>query len=308
MKAKYYVEYIALRCLRTFLLMMTVDLASWFMGQIWQIFGPFNQRHKRALRHMNWALDDTLSLSGRRQLARMMWDNLGRTFAETLIFDRLMKKTDRFTVNEDGYLLAKAACQNGGIFVTHHYGNWEFAGHAMNTRKSSNILGVYKKMKNPLVEAFLKRLRLPAYNGGLFTKQDQPTRQIISHIHQGGEVAMVADFRDINGVAIRYFDMPMWVTTFPAKLAIQLDKPLFAAQLRRTKGAYFNLDLIKLGVDQFSNDETKITELTQAVHQQFEHWVQQEPGQLMWASYRWSGRYEPEQQPLSWALYYHTSP
>ena len=302
-KLKYYIEYALLRLLRGILFAMPVDWASSLMGQIWRCVGPFNARHKRALRHMEWALTDITSHKEREKIARAMWENLGRTFCEGLIADRLRDDTARFEVDQAAVEQWNRETQQGALLVTHHFGNWELACAPVLHHTNQKVMGIYRRIKNPLVEDFMIRLREPLFPGGLFSQQNGAARKTVSALKAGGIMAMVGDLRDNRGVKVSLFDMPASLSTFPAILALKFDKPIYVAQTRRKKGAYFALDFERIAKPDSGNFEKDCQLLTQALHTQFEKWIRANPEQWMWAPYRWSGRYDETGKPQSWASY-----
>lgn len=296
----HYAEYFLLRILRAILLCLPVDVASYVIGKIWRIVGPFNNRHGRVLRHIEWAIGDETTMAERHQIARAMWENIGRTFCEGLIVENILKDKSRIIVNNEAFRYWNEECVNGALLLTHHFGNWELISVPTISCKNHNIMGVYRRVKNPLVEAFFLKIRNPLYTGGLFSQQGGAARQAVTGIRAGKDMAMVTDLRDNRGIKVNFFDMPTSVSNFTESLAIKYDKPVFVAQLRRLKGAHFILDMMEIKIEPTGNFEVDCFNLTQAVHRQFELWIRKNPEQWMWAPYRWSGRWDTIEKPISW--------
>lgn len=281
--------------------MMPVDLTSFLMGKVWRLVGPLNHRHKRALRHMEWALAEETTAVERETLTREMWENLGRTFAEALISDQMLQKKNRFIIDEEKFRQWHDDSPKGSLLVTHHFGNWELVSAAEVLNGTKQVMGVYKHVKNPFVEGFLHKIRAPLFTGGLFSQRNQAVTRMVEHIRNNKDIAMVADLRDVKGMKVNLFNMPTPVTTFPAAVAVRYQKPLFVVQLRRTKGAFFTTDIEKITVT-LSGEKTKdIETITQAIHSQFESWIRQNPSQWMWAPYRWTSRHDPIGKPTGWS-------
>ena len=286
--------------MRALLFAMPIDLASWAMGKVWRLIGPFNVRHQRVLRHMSWALGDETTAFERDKIARNMWENLGRTFAEALILDKISRDQSRIEVDPAVLSQWKDKGDKAAIFMSHHFGNWELNGVPALWHTDRAVMGVYKRVKNGLVENWIKSLRDDIYKGGLYTESDKPARIIVQQLRKGVSFAMISDLRDNRGININLFDMPTKASAFPTSLAIKVGLPVFLTQVRRTKGAYFILDMVQIEIEKTGDQDQEVEALTQACHTQFEEWIKAHPEQWMWAPYRWKGRYEDHDKPQTW--------
>lgn len=249
---------------------------------------------------MDWAIGDDTTASQRDKIARDMWENLGRTFAEALILDQIIRDKSRIQV--DPVVLSQWIDndEETAIFMSHHFGNWELNAVPALWHTDRAVMGVYKRVKNRLVENWIKSLRDDVYKGGLYNESDKPARIIVQQLRKGVSFAMISDLRDNRGININLFNMPTKVSIFPTSLAVKVGLPVFLTQIRRTDGVNFTLDMVKLVVEQTGDQQHDIETLTQACHTQFEEWIKDHPEQWMWAPYRWKGRYEGDEKPMSW--------
>ena len=69
---------------------MPVQTASWLSGNLWRLIAPHLGRQKRALANLELAFPEK-SPGERKAIAAAMWENLGRTFAESLHIKALTK-------------------------------------------------------------------------------------------------------------------------------------------------------------------------------------------------------------------------
>ncbi|MEM8794810.1 MAG: lysophospholipid acyltransferase family protein, partial [Pseudomonadota bacterium] len=245
-------------------------------------------RHKRALRHIEYALGKDHDLKAIRAIAADMWESIGHTFAEGLVMERIMRQPDRFDASVDAFANNWVKTENGSVIATHHFGNWELASAASVLFSDKRLLGLYKRIKNPEVERFITGIREAGYPGGLYSDRGNGARRAVATIRDGGDMAMVADLRDPKGVEVAFLGRSMMASQFPASLSRRYGKPLFAAQMRRVKPARFVLDLVEIPVPVTDNVSDDIRVATQAVFQQFEDWIRQDPEQFMWAPKRWT--------------------
>ena len=293
----HYVEYAAVRIIRAILLALPVDVGVAILAKIWRYAARLEPRHKRAIRHMSWALDIQEGSPKLHQLAADMWENIGRTFAEALILDRLAKDPSRFSCKSSVYHDGWAVEKDGAIVVTHHFGNWELAGVPALGLHDRNVLSVYKRLSNPLTEAFLKSIRATIYRGGLFNSQDEGVFRAADYLRAGGDIALVTDLRDNNGIVVKFFGMPMEVSPLAAILARRMNKPLYVAQMRRVENSRFELDMKKVAIPDSEDPRDDIQQTMVLVFDQFEEWIRENPAQFMWAPYRWTGRRDKAEKP-----------
>ncbi|MEP1441376.1 MAG: hypothetical protein ABJK39_00030 [Hyphomicrobiales bacterium] len=297
------IEFYALKFLRALFLILPIDVASWLMGKSWRLFAPLNKRHKRVLRHMMWAIGDDTTPRQRDQIARDMWENLGRTFAEALILDKIARDQRRIQIDPKVLAQWTDKPEKSAIFMSHHFGNWELNAVPALWHTDHAVMGVYKRVKNSLVEDWIKSIRDDIYKGGLYTESDNPARTILQQLRNGVSFAMISDLRDGRGVDVSLFDMPTKVSAFPTTLAVKVGLPVFLTQVRRIENTNFVLDMVEVEFEKTDNQQRDIENLTQACHAQFERWIKANPEQWMWAPYRWKGRYEGDQKPTSWTKF-----
>jgi lauroyl/myristoyl acyltransferase len=82
LEAKYSAEYILLRAIVALLHILPLEFGSWLMGSMWRLIAPHLRRHEVAARHLA-ASHPRKSAHEIDLMARAMWMQLGRTFAES---------------------------------------------------------------------------------------------------------------------------------------------------------------------------------------------------------------------------------
>ena len=83
---------------------------------------------------------------------------LGRTFAEAFHLDDIAADADRVRVELSPEVKAIFSCGTGCVLASLHMGNWEVAALAA-ARSGLQIAGVYQRLKNPLVDRAVTRMR-----------------------------------------------------------------------------------------------------------------------------------------------------
>ena len=96
-----------------------------------------------------------------------MWGNLGRVMVETMNIDRILKQSDRLHVT-NGHVIGRYKEKMGPVLiVTMHMGNWELGMWPI-MLAGVKPAGVYRLVKNPYVDRYLRAQRKDLYPGGLF--------------------------------------------------------------------------------------------------------------------------------------------
>lgn len=263
---------------------LSLDRASATMGWLWRRLAPFNARHRRADRNLARALPD-LSPVERRRILDGMWDNLGRVAAETLRLPELIADPSRILYEDDGLFAEVEASKHGVVFVSLHSGNWEVVSVPL-WRSGLAAHGVYKRLKNPLSEAFLLERRLGLYAGLLAVNHLSPLH-LRSIIRSGDSVAMMADLRDGSGTTVPFFGRPASATTAPALIARRLGAPMIAARCVRLEGAHFRIESARISTVRTDDPRADALAMTEALHRQFETWIREYPEQWMWGHRKW---------------------
>lgn len=265
--------------------LLGVDRASAVMGALWRALAPFNSRHARADRHLAAAFPDWTAERRRRVLGDM-WENLGRTAAETVLLPDLLAEADA-RITWDGLpadVLEPA--KTGAIFVSLHTGNWEVVSRPM-VAAGLPLYAFYKPLRNRTVDAWLADRRRALYGDGLMAFDKAMTFRMKSLARHGGVLAVLGDLNDPNGFVLDFFGRKASATTFPALLARRLRLPLFVGRSIRTDGAHFRLDGRWLEVPATDDAQADAEQLTRDIHAVFEEWIRQYPGQWMWAHRKW---------------------
>ena len=287
-------EYAAFRTIAAIFKRFDVDRASALSGRLWRMVAPRTHRHEAALRHLELAFPEK-SVDEREQIAREVWENLGRATAEALLLEEMAADPSRVRIRSPE-VMDLIARNNGRVVVASmHAANWEVIAPAFQ-RAGFPMAFIYQRVKNPHAEQYVRQLREKVFPGGVYRKGDVAPRRLISWLRAGNPVLILADQRT-GSVAAPFFGHPAPSTPLPAFMARNFDAPLIAARLVRTGGAYFDLFLEEVPVPRGPNKSADVEKATRALQLVFERWIREQPGQWMWAHRRWT-RAGP---PAGWA-------
>lgn len=283
-------EYAALRLTGRLFRGLGADRASAFSGKLWEVLAPYTHRHPAALRHLEVAFPEK-SAEEREEIARDVWNNLGRTFAEALLIRELGRDSARIKIKSPD-VMKKIARVKGRVVVTSmHYANWELIAPVFKAA-GFPMAFIYQQVNNPLSERRLRRLRLNFFSGGVYPKGDTAPRRLIAWLKGGNPVLILADQRT-GDLPMKFFGYDAPSTPLPAFMARSFDAPLIAARMVRTHGAHFELYLEEIKVPKSTEAKKDVEKASQAIQSVFEGWIRERPGQWMWAHRRWTRRGPP---------------
>ena len=282
-KLRHRIEYVAFLALAKAARALPLETASRWSGVGWRLVAPRLRRHKRALDNLAAAFPEK-SPAEIERIALGMWDNLGRTFAEFFHLDEIIGG-DRIQI-EASALDESMRARLGVVACSLHMGNWEIVSQA-GLYFGWRPAGVYQKITNPFVEAYVNAIRAPLYPGGLMEKSLEAARALLRYAREGGCMALLADQRDSRGMAAPFFGRPAASTLFPATVARSLGAPLYVFRVRREKDARFSIRGAEVAVPQTGDREADIAAATRNLQAAFERMIREAPEQWMWAHRRW---------------------
>jgi KDO2-lipid IV(A) lauroyltransferase len=292
---RYRVEYLGLRLIAALVRMVPLDLGGSISAKAWRLIAPYDRRHQRALDNLAIAFPEKTPRE-REAIALGMWENLGRVMAETMQIDRIIADPSRIEIVSRGIHERYRNKLGSAIGVSLHMGNWELAIWPF-TLAGNNPAAVYRTVKNPYVDAYLRRLRRDLYPGGLLGKgrmdggieEGQKTaRLIMDFVRQGGRLGLVCDLHDRTGLPVPFFGRPAKSVTIPAIIARRVGARIWMARcLRVGRRCRFQIELKELKVPRTANAADDVKWITTQMQKQFETWVREAPDQWSWNNRRW---------------------
>ena len=167
---------------------LPVQTASWLSGNLWRLIAPFLGRQKRALANLELAFPEK-SPGERKAIAAAMWENLGRTFAESLHI-KALTKGDRIVFEPAEGFDEAARGAKPFIVCGLHLGNWEILAHG-GQRLGVSLIGVYQRLSNPACRSTPAQHARAALQSR-FDVQDSHDRARSFARHQGWSLPMLS--------------------------------------------------------------------------------------------------------------------
>ena len=290
---RYRIEYGLLRIIVLLVRLVPIDVGANISGMVWRLIAPHNWRHQRALENLAIAFPEK-SVRERQKIALAMWENLGRVMAETMQIDRIIAEPERIKIADEQIFARYRDKLGPAIGVTLHTGNWELAIWPF-TVAGNNPAAVYRTIKNPYIDSYLRKTRRALYPGGLLGRgrsraEGQNTaRLIMDFVRQGGRLGLVCDLHNRTGLPVPFFGRPAPSVTVPAIIARRVGARIWMGRcLRLGKKSRFQIDWKELKVPRGCNHAEDVKWITAEMQKQFETWIREVPEQWMWSNRRWS--------------------
>ena len=265
--------------------LLSIERISAIGGGIGRTLGPRTRRHRRALDNIAQALP-SLPAQERERVARGMWDNFGRTVAESFVIDKIAADAGRVTLQDEDEVRRTLKRSGGAVFVGLHFGNWE-ATVIPAARIGENPAGIYKPLRNEKADTYLRGLRRELYPGGLLPANAATLLKLARHVRDGGSMCMLADHRDNSGRIVPFFGKPAPSAALPAMLGVKYSLPIYAVRVDRADNARFSVHIEPVAVASSGDSAADVERTTAAIQAVFEKWIRARPDQWVWFYNRW---------------------
>ena len=263
--------------------------ASALGGALGRLIGPRLSVSRRARDNLRAALPE-LSAPQVGRVISDMWDNLGRVAAEYPHLRRIRVFAPKGPVETVGleHLDDVIAAGRQAIIFGGHLGNWEILALAAG-QYGIDVAQIYRAPNNPLVDRMVARRRGAAETGSeLIPKGAIASRRALAALRRGAHLALLADQKLNDGIAVPFFGRPAMTAPALALLALHFDCAVLPARVERLSGAHFRLTIEPpLPLPRSGDRSADVAALMQDVNSTLERWVRERPEQWFWVHRRW---------------------
>lgn len=234
---------------------------------------------RKAKRHIKNSLHtDDIETS---RIAKEMWDNLGRLFAEYPHLPELyMTKSELVGIENLGNLPTTPNAP--AIFFSGHLANWEISAPSLR-QQNIDVDLIYRAPNNPYVKNILDKCRSMDGTLRTYPKSSAGMRQVMMALKQGRRIGILIDQKYNPGIEVPFFGQPAMTSLAFIQLAKKFQCPLIPIQVERIDNtAKFRVTIHK-PLDLSKDDDTLITE----AHDLLESWIKNAPANWLWVHKRW---------------------
>ncbi len=266
---------------------LPLEAASDLGGWLGRGIGPLLPVSRRARRNLARAFPEK---SGDEivTIVRGMWDNLGRVAAEYAHLGEIDVYDPEGRVEMVGAETIELLRDDGrgGIFFAAHLGNWEITPLAA-SQNGLALTHIYRAANNPHIEPLLRKVRAPL--GGVhYPKGVVGAKKLVEALRRGEHLAIVADQKQNDGIAVPFFGRDAMTAPALAQLALKFDCPLVPTRVERLGGARFRLTIYPpMALPASGDREADVRETMRRVNALFEDWIRERPEQWLWLHRRW---------------------
>ena len=288
-RLRYFAEYLLVRALFGLFAALPLDRASGLGGWLGRRIGPRLKLNRRAAVHLAMAMPE-LDAAARARILGRMWDHLGRVFAEYPHlgeFEPYDDGDDHLVVQNAEIIETLRDDGIGCIFFTGHIGNWEL-GLLGATRRGMTLGQLYRPANNARVDRLIMAARAPV-GGSYQPKSGRGLRSLMAMLKRGDHLAIMADQRYNEGIAVPFFGHDAMTAPTIAELALRYRVPVIPARIVRLHGAHFRLEFEEpLPLPDSGDKQADVLALMTTINARFEAWIREYPEQWLWVHRRWT--------------------
>ena len=287
---KQWAEYVVLRALEAFLLMIPWEVGRSVgvgLGRLVYLLDK-RERKERMRRNIQSAFPHFTPARVRATIIGS-YCCLCQSAVDSIYFMRHAASGHAGRLLEDGWaeLLERMPKGSGAVLVTGHFGCWEILGVGV-AALGYSVLSVARPLKNQLVDRRLQRLR--ESTGQKVLPKKGSMRHAVEALKNGWQLGFLID-QDARrqGVFVDFFGRPASTHTSAARLAISAGVPLAFVYGQRT--GYRNQ--FRVGVKEpiiprkHADRDEEVLRITQRLTKDLEEVIRQWPEQWLWMHRRW---------------------
>ena len=222
-----------------------------------------------------------------QSIARAFYLQLAEVLLETLKGLSMSEATFRSRYRFRNAAIFQELFEQGrsAIIAGGHFGNWEWGSFSFPLWVSATVVGIYKPVKNPYVEAFLRQrrcrwdLRLAAMS--------QTGRALVQYRKQASLFVLIADQSPSNLEAAHW--LPFMGRTTPflnglGKIAKRSAYPVYYFDIQRVRSHEYVIDFRLLCKNPHELEEE---EITRRFKEELEYCIHRNPESWLWSHRRW---------------------
>lgn len=244
-------------------------------------------RHReRGIRHIMETLE--YSEKDAHQLIKKMYRHLGKSALEILYTPKLMRNpkliAEIIEYDISDTFMEHVQSGKGGIFITAHYGNWEWLAMGV-AAKGIQVGTIVKNQPQPWVNALLNgNRRLTHVEVFPRTNSGKEILSGIRSIKKGKFLGLLCDQDGgKDGLVVSFLGKPASTMAGPGIIAAKTGGIVYSAFIQRTETGGHR---IRIGEPLIHSEDS--TEITVAIQKEIERVIREKPEEWLWLQRRWN--------------------
>ena len=268
--------------------LFSFDQISGFGGWLLRKIGPLTSKQHIMKTGIGIAFPE-LSHKEVKDLTDKSWDNIGRTFAEFPIMNRVRvyAKDSRITVIGREYLDALRENKKNAVIVTGHFANWEIMAAAL-TQSGLPVRITYRKINNPYLDKRVREQREAYGTQFLVQKNTHAGGRVLMRALGGHEsIAILNDQKFNEGFPIKFFGQEAMTATGATRLALKMNVPILHISVTRDKAKFTVTIEPPITLEHTGKRDTDVENGVKQIVAWTENKIRQTPDQWFWVHRRW---------------------
>lgn len=260
-----------------------------------------DRRHRRvACENLQLAFGNSHGPDEIAAMARAHFRSLGQTFVDVCRLIWLSPRTLKEVVEIEGMevLGPPRARGQGVLFVTGHFGPWEYLPAAHIHLIGEPLTVVARPLDNPYLNRLLNAVRRRW--GSRVVEKREAMGVLLDVLRQGGRVGILIDQHVSRGegVLVDFFGRPACTTSAPALLALRSGAAIIPVVIRREGRERFRFLMGKeVSIPRTGKVKEDVVDLTAGMTVALEEFIRHRPEQWLWVHRRWKNLGETSGQP-----------
>lgn len=255
------------------------------------LYALMSDRVAEAKRRIRLVLGNNLPADEIKRIARQSLRNFVLCYVDLFVSDKITRnKAEQIaTLNEQFWkVLARCQTGEGAVISAPHMGSWEMA-ITIARVYGMPVFSLAAGQHNPLVTAYINKLRSAPGLETVLRGSETGIRQIISLLKQGKAFAIMPDVRmRKHSLPVKFLGGTAHIGYGMAVFAKRANVPVFPCISKRVGLTHHRIDLMPPVMPDNSLDfTTDITRITNAVMQIIETEIRKAPEQWFWYNKRW---------------------
>ncbi len=273
--------------------LIPLSLRIWFCEGLGRVIYILDGRHRRiALRNLALAFKDK-DIRERKQIARSVFQNLGRVFAEFTYIPKLNEKNVGKYVRVEGLENYERAHAKGKgiLFLTAHFGNWEWMAASFPLIVGLKTHLIVRPLDNRFLDGLVDRLR--TWTGNQTLPKEKAMGRLLRLLRNGEAVGILLDQNMAwqEGVFVKFFGELACTNTGMTAVALRTGVPVVPAfNVRQKDGSYRLVFEPEVSLIQTGDKDQDLQQNTELFTGIIEEYVRNHPDHWLWLHQRWKTR------------------
>jgi len=258
------------------------DFGSWLVRKL----GPMTSSHRVAATNLRLAFPEASDAEIAALLAAQ-WGELGRSFAEFTILDRILAEPGRVEIVNFERLQAIGRERRPTVLISGHFSNFEVMAWAI-VQAGIDCQVTYRAANNPYVDERIRRGR-KRYGVSLFAPKGlEGARELMRAMGRGESIALLNDQKFNGGVAAPLFGHLAHTAPGPSSFALRFGVPLQPLSVERRERARFRVIVHEpIRLADTGDREADIETGVRRVNAFVEDRIRARPAEWFWVHKRW---------------------